>query len=144
MVASPEGPFVGLAVLCHSFEPRPDGSADVRGLVHGVAVEPADEHEATDDPLGLRPDAVVELLALIFVHAGSERGPHTLTLQGVYPNGRPGTSVARAIEFTSRTPAATCPIPIELSVFEPGVYHYDVLYDGRLLTRIPLVVQYVR
>jgi hypothetical protein len=142
MAAFADGPFVGLAVLCHGFEPRPDGTADIRGLVHGVAVEPPGEAGLEDDPLGLRPDARVELLAVVFLHAGNQRGTHRLTLQGVYPNGRAGGAVSRDIQFTERTPAATCPVPVELEVFEPGVYHYDVLFDGVRLTRIPLVVQY--
>ena len=45
------------------------------------------------------------------------------------------------MEFTDRAPGATITFPIELEAREQGTYWFDVFYDDRLLTRVPLIVE---
>jgi hypothetical protein len=137
MPATPHGPFVAMAVLCDRVEPKPDGTVDVFGIVDGVVLTPEG-----DDAFGLKPAAELSLTAVISLKAGDERGPHEVALQGVYPGGAPGPSVARTVAFTDDMPGASFIVPLDLKVHEPGLYAFDLRYDGSLLTRIGLQVYY--
>ena len=131
------GPFVAMAVLCQRVEQRADGSVDVLGIVDGVVVQPEG-----DDALGLHPAARLSLTALVSVRAGGLNGRHQLGIQSRYPSGRPGSLVEREVELSSQAPAASLVVPVELEIHEPGVYWFDAVLDGRLLTRMHLWVQY--
>jgi hypothetical protein len=137
MSVDPAGPFVALAVLCDRIEPKPDGTVDIYGIVDGVVLTPEG-----DDALGLRPAARLSLTAVVSVKAGSRRGSHEISLQGIHPSGNPGPTAARPVEFTDDMPGASFVVPLELEVHEPGLYAFDVRYDGTLLTRITLQVYY--
>jgi hypothetical protein len=136
-----EGPWVAMAVLCERIAPKPDGTVDVLGIVDGVVVEP--EH-APDDPLELRPKARVTHTAVVSLRAGDLRGRHAMGLQSAYPSGPAGPGMERAIEFTDENPAASLVVPLQIDVHETGVYAFDVLFDGRRLTRMSLWVAYQR
>ncbi len=137
MSSNAAGPWVTMAVLCQKVEPKPDGTVDVLGIVDGVVVEPDQP-----DPLGLRPAAHLSMTALVSVRAGDARGHHVLALQSAYPKGGPGPGLQRTIEFSDEVPAATLVVPVDLDIHEPGVYAFDVLYDGARLTRMALWVSY--
>ena len=139
MTASSSGPYVATAVLCQRVEPRDDGSVDIHGIVDGVVLTP---DFRDDDPLGVRPVATLQLTALVSLRAGEVRGVHTLGLQGVFPSGARGPSTSRQVEFTDDAPGASLLAPVELQVFEPGLYRFDATFDGELLTRIDLHVHY--
>ena len=137
MPADPAGPFVALAVLCDRIEPKPDGTVDIFGIVDGVVLTPEG-----DDALGLRPAASLSLTAVVSLKAGSRRGTHEISLQGIHPSGAPGPTASRPVEFTDDMPGASFVVPLELEVHEPGVYAFDVSCDGALLTRMTLQVYY--
>jgi len=124
-----------MAVLCDRVEPKPDGTVDVFGIVDGVVLTPE-----TTDPEALTPAAELTLTALVSLKAGDERGPHEISVEGVYPSGGPGPRTARPIEFTDDMPGASFIVPLELHLHEPGLYAFDVRYDGTFLTRIGLQV----
>ena len=136
-MASPQGPWVSMAVLCQRVEPKPDGTVDVLGIVDGVVVEPEG-----DDALGLHPAAKLSLTAVVSVRAGDLRGTHVLALRSAYPSGPGGPGLQRPVEFTDQMPAASLVVPIELEVHEPGAYTFDAFFDDRLLTRMSLWVAY--
>jgi hypothetical protein len=138
MTDTAAGPFVGLAVLCQHVERKPDGSMDILGSVEGVLLEPPERSEA--DPLGLRPLAVLPLRLLIALRAGDIRGWHDVEVVGRYPAGNTGPSTGVRVEFTAERPTATINVPVELEVHEAGTYRFDVVFDGRLLTTVPLQV----
>lgn len=132
----PAGPFVAAAVLCQRVEPRPDGSLDLKGLVDGVVLDADADSDVDGHPL-----AVLELTALVSIRAGSARGRHELSLHGRYPSGAEGPTSARLIDLTDDAPGASLIVPLELEVHEPGIFHFDVRFDGDLLTRIDLHVR---
>jgi hypothetical protein len=131
------GPFVAMAVLCDRVEPRSDGAVDIFGIVDGVMLTPEG-----DDALGLHPAAVLSLNAMLSLKAGSARGEHEVSLQGVYPSGSTGPSVARQVAFTDDMPGVSFVIPLELAVHEAGTYAFEVRCNGLLLTKISLQVVY--
>jgi hypothetical protein len=135
MSADLHGPFVAIAVLCDRVEPKPDGTVDIFGIVDGVVLTPE-----ADDSVGLAPAAELSLTALLSLKAGDQRGRHEVSLEGVYPSGGPGPRTARPIEFTDDMPGASFIVPLELHLHEPGLYAFDVRYDGTVLTRFGLQV----
>ncbi|HEY8549554.1 MAG TPA: hypothetical protein VIL35_06345 [Vicinamibacterales bacterium] len=135
MQTSPTGPFVAMAVFCQRLDRQPDGTVDVVGVIDGVQLSGPEPGE-TDAP------PVVRLLGLVSLRAGEARGRRTLSLQAHFPDGALGASLTRHVEFTDRVPGATIGFPLELEAREPGLYWFDVLCDGALLTRIPLVVEH--
>jgi hypothetical protein len=132
-----DGPYVGIAVLCDRVDAKDDGTVDVQGIVDGLVVEPR-----ADDPLGMQPHVVLDFTVLVNVRAGGQRGAHRLAIRGFYPSGVAGPELARAVEFTDDRPGAGLVVPLSLEIHEEGLYHFDVEYDGRRLTRIPLRVVY--
>lgn len=129
-----------MAVLCQAVQRRDDGTMDVLGIAEGVVLEPPPPSE--DDPLGLRPAAVLPLRLLVSLRAGRARGPCRVDIVGRYPGGKAGPSTAVQVEFSDERPGATVNVPVELRVHEPGTYLFDVLAAGRLLTTVPLTVIY--
>jgi hypothetical protein len=138
MTSDSAGPFVAMAVFCERLDQQPDGTVDVLGVVDGVSLS------RDADPGGDAIDAaapVVRLLGLVSVRAGEARGRHTLSLRAHFPDGELGATLAKPIELTDRSPGATIGFPFELEARDTGTYWFDVVYDERLLTRIPLVVE---
>ncbi len=126
------GPYVALAVLCQRIDLQPDGTANLIGIVDGLAVEdPADP--AT-------PPLVLNLRAVIALRGGSARGTRRITIRGWFPSGAEGLSADRMVAFTDERPAVTLNLPLELELPEVGTYVFDVLCDDVLVTAITLDV----
>ena len=113
---------------------------DVLGIVEGVLLDPPTPSES--DPLELRPAAVLPLRLAVMLRAGTLGGWHTVEIVGRFPAGNAGPSAGMEIEFTPERPTATINVPIELEVHEPGTYRFDVVFDGTVLTSVPLRVLY--
>ncbi len=127
------GPYVALAVLCQRIDLQPDGTANVIGIVDGLAIDdPSDE--AT-------PPLVINLRAVIALRGGAARGPKRITLRGWFPSGSEGLAADKMVAFTDERPAVTLNLPLELELPEVGTYVFDVLCDDQLLTALTLDVQ---
>lgn len=127
------GPYVALAVLCQRIDLQPDGTADLIGIVDGLAVD--DPSDPNTPPL------LLNLRAVIALRGGAVRGPHRLTLRGWFPSGAEGLSAERTVVFTDQRPAVTLNLPLELELPELGTYVFDILMDDELLTAVTLDVQ---
>lgn len=127
------GPYVALAVLCQRIDLQPDGSADLIGIVDGLAVD--DPHDPDTPPL------VLNVRALIALRGGSVRGPRRISIRGWFPSGNEGLSADKTVVFSDDRPAATLNLPLELELPELGTYVFDVLCEDQLLTAITLDVQ---
>ena len=126
------GPYVALAVLCQRIDMQPDGSADLIGIVDGVAV---DDPEDPDTP-----PLILNLRAVLALRGGSVRGAKRLGLRGWFPSGAEGLSAEKVVMFSDARPAVTLNMPLELELTELGTYVFDVLCDDQLLTAITLDV----
>lgn len=127
------GPFVALAVLCQRYDRQPDGTVDVTGIVDGIGLHAESPEQLQHEP------AVVPLTALVALRAGHVRGVRTIEVRGVFPSGLAGPAVKQRVMFSDDRPGVTLRVPLELSVQEAGTYWFDVLGDGRVLTRISFV-----
>ena len=127
------GPYVALAVLCQRIDLQPDGTANLIGIVDGLAI---------DDPSDpSTPSLVINVRAVIALRGGSTRGSRRITLRGWFPSGSEGLSADKLVAFTDQRPAVTLSLPLELELSEIGTYVFDVLCDDQLLTAITLDVQ---
>jgi hypothetical protein len=129
------GPYVALAVLCQRIDLQPDGTADLIGIVDGLAID--DPSDPNTPPL------VINVRAVIALRGGSVRGPRRITMRGWFPSGSEGLSADKVVTFTDDRPAVTLNLPLELELPEVGTYIFDVLCDDELLTAITLDVQMV-
>ena len=127
------GPYVALAVLCQRIDLQPDGSADLIGIVDGLAVD--DPSDPGTPPLRLNVRAVIAL------RGGEVRGHRRVTLRGWFPSGAEGLSADKMVLFSDQRPAVTLNVPLELELTELGTYVFDVLCDDHLLTAMTLEVQ---
>jgi len=127
------GPYVALAVLCQRIDLQPDGTADLIGIVDGLAVD--DPTEPNTPPL------ILNLRAVLALRGGSMRGAKRLTLRGWFPSGAEGLSADKVVMFSDARPAVTLNVPLELELPELGTYVFDVLCDDELLTAITLDVR---
>jgi hypothetical protein len=125
-----------MAVFCQRLDRQPDGTVDVVGVVDGVSVS------SPDSPVDEGP-AMIRLLGLVSIRAGAVRGRHVLSLKAQFPGGHPGPSLVRPVELTDFAPGATLSFPLELEARDAGLYWFDVFFDERPLTRIPLIVEHL-
>jgi hypothetical protein len=123
-----------MAVFCQRLDRQADGTVDVIGVVDGVSVSSPDDAQA-EPPM-------IRLLGLVSVRAGALRGRHVLSLKAHFPDGDEGPALVRPVEFTDLAPGATLSFPLELEARDAGLYWFDVFFDDRPLTRIPLIVEH--
>jgi len=127
------GPYVALAVLCQRIDLQPDGTANLIGIVDGLAV---------DDPTDpATPPLVLNLRAVIALRGGSLRGQRRISIRGWFPSGSEGLSADKIVAFTDARPAVTLNLPLELELPEIGTYIFDILVEDALVTAITLDVQ---
>ena len=124
---------MALAVLCQRIDLQPDGTANLIGIVDGVAID--DPSDPNTPPL------VLNLRAVIGLRGGAARGSHTITLRGWFPSGAEGLVADKVVEFSDDRPAISLNLPLELELPEIGTYVFDVLCDENLLTAITLEVR---
>lgn len=127
------GPFVAMAVFCQRVDLQSDGSADVIGIVDGVALTP----QLPDDA----PPLVLSVRLVLSLRAGETRGARTIGIRGTYPSGAEGLHAHRVVHFTDERPAVTLNVPVELELPETGVYRFDISSDDTLLTVMTLTVE---
>lgn len=127
------GPYIGVAVLCQRVDRQPDGSTDLIGIMHDVSLDSPFLDEIQRKTLRLH--------AVIALRAGELRGGHVVAIRGKYPAGVDGPMVARLVEFTDEEPAAMLLIPVEIDLDALGVYWFEVMFDQRIVTRIPLLTR---
>jgi len=132
-MAAPHGPYVAVAVFCQRVDLQPDGSADLIGIVDGVALTPQNPVDA--------PTLVLSLRAVIGLRAGEVRGLKTIGIRGWYPSGAEGLTAQRPVQFSDARPAVTMNVPLELELPETGVYRFDITCDDTLLTVMTLAVE---
>lgn len=127
------GPFVAMAVFCQRVDLQPDGSADVIGIVDGVALTPQNPEDA--------PPLVLSVRMVLALRSGDVRGARTVGIRGTYPSGAEGVHAHRVVQFTDQRPAVTLNVPLELELPETGVYLFDISSDDHLLTVMTLTVE---
>lgn len=125
-----EGPFVGLAVLCERIEHVGD-ALTLQRVVDGFTMR---------GPIFEPPRLFLQ--AMVSIRAGDVRGEHVVHF-GTSPDaGLSCPTLIYVVEFTDDQQVWTEIIPVAISVNAPGRYWYEVLFDAKPITRLPLVIRH--
>lgn len=132
-------PFVQLAVLCERAQQDQYGSLSILNILEQLVAGTSDPNAPDRMPtFRFKAD-----LAVAFV-SGELRGERALTIVPETPSGERMDPVTQQVEFRGEDSRVVFISNLSLDISEAGVYWFDVLLEGRRLTRIPLRVRYER
>jgi hypothetical protein len=126
-----DGPWLTAALICESVGQYENGSvADILGKIDGLEFL---ESEADT--------AFREVFIIVTFTGGETRGTQTVEIVA-HPPGRPAQRL-HAEEVFFDGPGAGHDIQIKIPIVAAieGMYWFDVLLDGRLVTRVPFRVR---
>jgi hypothetical protein len=128
------GPYLQLAAFCESVLTEQNGVNSLIRVVDRITV-----------PIHLLPEGAphppYQLIAAIAIKAGSARGSTEVTLRREAPSGlRETTSFSLTVLLEGEDRGIQINLPIAIDTREEGLYWFDVLVGGNLMTRMPLRV----
>lgn len=133
------GPLVTTAALCERVLQEPDGVISLIRVVDKITVSDVDA-ERPD----VMPPIPVMLTLVLLLKAGAAQGrSFTLQLEPVDPAGRAIARSELPLQFpASEAAGATFLVKMALIVSHPGQHWINVMLDGELFTRVPLLVEH--
>lgn len=132
---NPSGPHVQLAAFCSTTLQEANGSLSVIRIIDRQLV------------VGSTPEmlpTIVQLTLAIILKAGDLRQKATISLRTTTPSQKvlPGPEVPGLFEGDER--GIQLILPMAMPMQEEGLYWFDVMVEGIVLTRIPLRIMYHR
>ncbi|HEV8342868.1 MAG TPA: hypothetical protein VGR30_10915 [Candidatus Binatia bacterium] len=134
------GPYLGIAVLCEKVLHDKDGVLSLIRVVDRLTVTASE----IGKPPEQMPPVTVNLEAVIMFKSGTAKGNYTVTLRPVLPSGRLIQEISLPILLEGEDRGVNLVINVGLQAQEEGLYWFDVLLNGELITRMPLRLQYQR
>jgi hypothetical protein len=138
------GPYLAAAMFCDSVVEGTDQALSAIRIIDQVNVAiPAD---APPDVPSENKRLPVTVLALITFRRGDAKPKHHLRLVMHSPSGEKGkTAVEQRIEL-SKTPSGGGNVRINLTILvkKGGLFWLDVILNGKMITRMPLMVNITR
>lgn len=132
-------PHVIAAFFCEKILQEKDGSLSV--------IRIADRLSYTLPPEGL-PEGVkpmAQIAGLIALRSGPASGKFTLKLRSNSPSGKQDESFYSVpIELQGGDHGQNLILNVKMGILEDGLFWFDVILDGQVLTRIPLTVVQVQ
>ncbi|HEY4685859.1 MAG TPA: hypothetical protein VII57_07420 [Dehalococcoidia bacterium] len=133
----PSGPFIQAALICEKVLEEKDGVLSlvrvVDRLTHVV--------NAPSMPAEL-PHVQFQCVLLIMLKSGRARGRHQVEVVLEHPSGRRTNSVSTSVQLEGEERGANLIARTTVTFDAEGLYWFDVLVDGGLLTRIPFRMMY--
>jgi hypothetical protein len=126
-------PYVSLATFCEKVLQEKDGVLSAIRLVDTINVD-------EPSPAG----KTIELTALIGLRSGKAKGSYDLGFH-LHPPTGPSAHLATPgqVQLNGEEHAVTFALQVRLTLLqEPGLYWLDLEVDRRVLTRIPLRINY--
>ena len=136
---SASGPYLATAVLCEKVLQEKDGVAILIRIVDRVSVTGA----GTEAPEDMPPVTLSFTLALGF-KAGIARGKYAVSVRGETPSGEVLPEVTMSVLFEGEERGVNVFMNLNFQAKEEGLFWFDVLLEGALVTRVPLRVLYQR
>lgn len=139
MTAPPKGPFVQAAVFCDRLLMEQDGTASIIRVIDKIT------HLVLgpDVPAEL-PQFTMQLKGVVMLKPGSALGRATFALVGERPDGQRHNLGESTVHFEGGLRGVNIPLDVTVTFGQEGLYWFDVLIDGELMTRMPLAVEYDR
>jgi hypothetical protein len=89
-------------------------------------------------PEGIKP--MIQIQGLVSVKSGLVTGDHTIKIIAEKPKGDRKEVVNFPVKLLGKDQGQNLILNIGLGIEQDGLHWFDVLFDGELLTRIPLMV----
>lgn len=127
------GPYVQAASLCDQVIEGKDGTMSIIRLIDRF-------HVAVAGPTADRePIPAFNLMMVIMLKPGDARGTHALTIALIPPSGLvQSPMLTTTVFFEGEDRGVNVLLPFSLQVESEGMHWFDVRFNGRTLTRIPL------
>ena len=125
-------PYVGAALLCEKVLQEKDGTLSVVRIADRIT------YQLSGVPEGVKP--IVQLHGLIVLRSGPAKGNFTLKLFMTPPSGNRHEMYSVPVELRGGDHGFNLVLNISLGINEDGLYWADVMFEGHLLTKIPLMV----
>lgn len=137
------GPYVNAAVLCERAIQETDGVLTIVRAVDKVTAQPIPGSGDTTAPGGMQPFPL-SLSLVVIMKAGHARGDYTLAIRPEDPTGAQLLALETPLSFTGTDDGqgANVVINLNLGIQHEGLYWFDVLLSGELITRVPLRIEY--
>lgn len=139
LVSETDGPFLTAALFCERVLEEKDGVTSIIRIVDRIVTQ------ATGvDPPERMPPLQAMLTLVVSLKSGFAKGSYSVTIQGTTPTGRSLAPVALPVLLEGDDRGVGLVGVLNLQLEEDGLYWFDVRFERRLLSRIPLRVVYQR
>jgi hypothetical protein len=132
-----EGPWLLVAVLCEKVIEDKGGQLSLIGIIDRIVLAVS----GPDTPPQM-PPFTVQLNAVVKFASGFVRGNLSVGLQPVSPSGVRGPMISGQMLFEGEDRGVHFISQVTANLTESGLYWFDVLVEGRTVSRIPLRIVY--
>jgi hypothetical protein len=134
------GPFLGAAVFCDQVIQEQSDKEGTSGAVSAIRIiDTITVHVPEDLPKDTAP--AVHVKGLVTLKAGDTKKKHKLQILVRPPVGKPSKMPEQEVRFKGTGHHGyNLTITLGLQVRSAGLYWFDVMLDGRRLTRMPLMI----
>lgn len=133
----PGGPHVNAALLCEKVLQEGDGVLSLIRVVDRLT------HAVTgEDPPEAMPPLPIDLTAVVMLKSDQARGRFRLTLRPETPAGLQLPAVEIPVHLDGEERGQNVIVRLAFVAEMEGLYWIDVLFEGELVTRVPLRVLY--
>jgi hypothetical protein len=130
------GPHIQVAAICENVLQEPNGVLSLIRIIDRIMIS------ATPGAPASMPTTQFHFKAVISLKSDSARGRSMVGLRPQKPSGIYLNEVASPVLFEGEDRGNNLIIDLNLEFDEEGLYWFDVLIDGRIVTRMPLRIVY--
>jgi hypothetical protein len=139
-------PYVIAALFCERVIEGKDGVLSVIRITDKATIEFGTTDEAALKILLEAQEAkkiapALQITGLIGIKSGPLSGKFTLHVEGVKPSGKRARITSMPVELHGGDSGQNIILNLVIAVDEEGVYWFDILWEDRLLTKIPLTIE---
>jgi hypothetical protein len=129
MTPDRSGPHIQAAFFCERVLQEKDGVLSAIRIIDRVIFQV---------PEGERPPSQ-HLTLMVALKSGDARGTYPLAISMERPSGEQVPSpLSVSVFLEGEERGANVMVPVRFDAEMPGLYWFDVLFDGRVITRVPL------
>jgi hypothetical protein len=133
------GPYVQLAVFCERVLREGDGVLSLIRIVDVIT-----HTERGPNPPNEMPEIHFPLELVIALKSGTARGRHDITITPEQPSGETLQPITVSVNMEGEGKGVQFHSRFDIPYKFEGLYWFNVLFDGQVITRIPLEVRYSR
>jgi hypothetical protein len=133
------GPYVQVAALCERVLTEADGVLSLIRIVDVI------NHTARGpDPPREMPEVHYPLSLVLTLKSGTTRGRHDVTITPELPSGETLRPFTTTVQMEGEGKGANIVAAMDIPYTLEGLYWFNIKFDEKVLTRLPLQVRYSR